>query len=252
MVNPTSQSPEMPFSYWNLRPREIVELYNATSKSVPLALLGDPGGEVVFTSTNPGVATVDGGLLRYGTNPGAAVIIAEATNEGQVISRRYMQVDIFRSTTTPSAPKLDWQPSGYVDLVDDGMWRFRYFDEWYDSNGGNIRVTGELSSVVTLDRDYSLVFEVWGQIESVHSHNHDTLEVWIDDECLRRLNPDVDTFGDPRFPYVVARDEIRIDLSGYTGPQWTLRFKWDTQDETLQRFDGWYVEKIRLEPNGGR
>ena len=72
------------------------------------------------------------------------------------------------------------------------------------------------------------------------------------DEVQRRLNPDWDIFGDPQNPYVIARDVIRVPLSSYTGEQVTIRFVWDTQDECLQRFDGWFVDKLRLEPEGDR
>lgn len=253
MASQTLRSPDTAFRYWELRPHEIIEPYNGTTKIVPVAIMGDPGGEVVFSSTHPNVARVEDGSIHYGINPGAAIIMAEIVVDDAVISRRYMQADIYKSSAQ-TFPTLvpQWQASGYVDKTPEGAWHFRYFDEWFDDQDGNIRVTGELSAVVDLDHNYTLVFEAWGQIESFLSHSRDTLEVLVNDEVQRRLNPDWDTYGDPQNPFVVGRDVFRVPLSSYTGEQVTLRFVWDTQDESLQRFEGWFVDKLRLEPEGDR
>ena len=90
MANPTSRSLDTAFGYWDLRPHEITEPYDATPKTVPVAITGDPGGEVVFSSTHPDVARIEDGSLHYGLNPGAAMIIAEAVVDDAVISRRYL------------------------------------------------------------------------------------------------------------------------------------------------------------------
>ena len=253
MASQTFKRLDAVFGYWDLRPREIVEPYNATPKNVPVAITGDPGGEVVFSSTHPGVARVEDGSLFYGINPGAAIITAEVVVDDAVVSRRYMQVDVCKSAAQ-TFPTLvpQWQASGYVEETPGGAWHFRYFDEWFDDQGGNIRVTGELSADVDLDHNYTLVFEVWGQIENVLSYSNDTLEVLVNDEVQRRLNPDWDNYGDPSLPYTIDRDVVRVPLSSYTGEQVTIRFVWDTQDEFLQCFDGWFVDKLRLEPEGDR
>lgn len=74
----------------------------------------------------------------------------------------------------------------------------------------------------------------------------------VNDEVQRRLNPDWDNYEDPSLPYTIGRDVVRVPLSSYTGEHVTIRFVWDTQDEFLQRFDGWFVDKLRLEPEGDR
>lgn len=234
-----------------MRPREIVEPHDGTAKSVPVAIIGNPGGEVVFSSTHPSAVWIEDGSLHYGASPCAAVIIAEVTRDGAVVSRRYLQVDVCKTAQTLPTLVPQWQASGYVEETSEGAWHFRYFNEWFDDEDGNIRVTGELSAVVDLDHNYTLVFEAWGQIESFLSYSRDTLEIWVNDEVQRRLNPDWDNYGDPQSPYVIGRDVFRVPLSSYTGEQVTIRFVWDTQDECLQRFDGWFVDKLRLEPEGG-
>lgn len=236
-------------AYWDVRPRVIDELFDGEAKIVPVEIVGEPDGDVAFSTTSTEVARIENGRLTFGSVAGAAIIIAEASRDGMVFSRRYLQVDVRR----PSAEEIptEWTPTGYVELLPDGTWHFYYFSDWYDQYGDNIRVTGDLACAVTLDRDYSLVFDVWGEIESVDGHEMDTLELFVNEQLVRRFNPTEDINGTPFEPYVIPRRTESIDLSEYTGQTVTLCFHWDTRDALYQKFDGWFVKDIRLVPNGG-
>ena len=137
-----------------------------------------------------------------------------------------------------------------MELLPDGTWHFYYFSGWYDESGSNIRVTGELASEVTLDRDYLLRFDVWGEIESVDGPYFDRLEFYVDWWFMRSFNPTYDMNGAPLQPYPVPRRTVTIDLSQFTGGTVTLRFLWDTGDGLYQKFDGWFVQNIELIPIG--
>jgi len=144
---------------------------------------------------------------------------------------------------------LDWRPSGYVELLPDGTWHFYYFSGWYDASGSNIRVTGELASAVTLDRDYLLRFDVWGEIESVDGPYFDRLEFYVDWWSMRSFNPTYDMNGAPLQPYPVPRRTETIDLSQFTGG--TSRCGSLGHGRRLyQKFDGWFVQNIELIPIG--
>ncbi len=236
----------LPVAYWDVRPRGIDELFDGEAKTVPVEIVGEPGGEVAFSTTSEEVARVENGRLTFGVVPGAAVIIAEASHDGSVFSRRYLQVDVRR----PEIP-TDWTPTGYVEQLPDGTWHFYYFSEWYDEYGDNIRVTGDLVCAVTLNQSCSLVFDVWGEIESVDGHEMDTLDLLVDEELVRRFNPTEDINGTPFWPYVIPRRTESIDLSAHTGRRVNLCFHWDTRDALYQKFDGWFVKDIRLVPAGG-
>ena len=237
----------LPASFWEVAPSLIREPYRETEQAVPVAVIGSPGGEVRFESVHPEIARVENGLLRFGATPGATVIIAEAFQDEAVSSRRYIQVDVEKPK---AAAVLDWMPSGYVELLPDGTWHFYYFSGWYDESGGNIRVTGELVSAVTLDRDYLLRFDVWGEIESVDGPYFDRLELYVDGWFMRSFNPTYDMDGEPLQPYPVPRRTETIDLSQFTGGTVMLRFLWDTSDGLYQKFDGWFVQHIELVPIG--
>jgi len=238
--------------YWDVRPTRIVMPYDQTAKSLPVEILGAPDGDVVFTSTDPTIAAVSDGVLIFGAKAGAAVVVVEAIRDGIAFSRRYVQVDV-RRPKTANAPEIptEWTPADYVEQLPDGTWHFYYFSDWYDQYGGNIRVTGDLTCAVTLDRDCSLIFDVWGEIESVDGHKMDTLDLLVDDQFVRRFNPTEDINGTPFRPYVIPKRTESIDLSQYTGETVTLHLRWDSRDALYQKFDGWFVQDIRLVPNGG-
>lgn len=248
MATASSFPSDLAVPYWDVAPSLVREPYRETLESVRLSVLGDPGGEVSFVSTNPDVARVEGGVLHFGGTPGAAVITAEAVREGAVRSRRYIQVDVVRETR---AGGLDWQPSGYVEQLPDGTWHFYYFSGWYDEDGSNIRVTGELAAEVFLDRGYLLRFDVWGEIESVDAPWYDTLELYVDWSFMRRFNPSEDVNGGALEPYVVPRRTEIVDLSMFTGRTVRLRFLWDTRDGLFQKFEGWFVSGVELVPVRG-
>lgn len=234
--------------FWEIAPSMVREPYREVEQAVPVRIVGDPLGEVSFQSTHPDIARVEEGVLRFGATPGATVVTAEALLDGQVHSRRYIQVDIERST--PSAV-LDWQASGNVERLPDGTWHFYYFSGWFDEDGSNIRATGELSTPVFLDRDYLLRFDVWGEIESVDGPGFDRLELYVDWWFMRRFNPTVDINGEPLQPYPIPRRTEIVDLSQFTGNTVNLRFLWDTGDGLYQKFDGWFLADVQLIPMGG-
>lgn len=240
----------IPVAYWDVRPRGIDELFDGEAKTVPVEIVGEPDGDLLFSTTSAEVARIENGWLTFGAVAGAAVIIVEASRDGMVFSRRYVQVDVRRPSAGPGVP-TEWSPTGYVEQLPDGTWHFYYFSEWYDEYGDNIRVTGDLVCAVTLDRDYSLVFDVWGEIESVDGHEMDTLGLLIDEQLVRRFNPTEDINGTPFWPYVIPRRTESIDMSAYTGQTVALRFRWDTGDALYQKFDGWFVKDIMLVPIGG-
>ena len=200
MVTAMNSPNNLPASFWEVSPSMVREPYREVEQTVPLSILGEPGGELLFQSAHPDIARVENGLLRFGTIPGATVIIIEAVADGEVRSRRYIQVDIERPAP---AAVLDWQPSGYVERLPDGTWHFYYFSGWFDEGGSNIRVTGELSTSVHLDRDYLLRFDVWGEIESVDGPWYDTLEFYVNWSFMKRFNPTVDINGAPLQPYPI-------------------------------------------------
>jgi len=94
MATASSFPSDLAVPYWDVAPSLVREPYRETPESVRLSVLGDPGGEVSFVSTNPDVARVKGGVLHFGGTPGAAVITAEAVREGAVRSRRYIRAGL--------------------------------------------------------------------------------------------------------------------------------------------------------------
>jgi len=138
-----------------------------------------------------------------------------------------------------------------VERLPDGTWHFYYFSGWFDEGGSNIRVTGELSTSVNLDRDYLLRFDVWGEIESVDGPWYDTLEFYVNWSFMKQFNPTVDINGAPLQPYPIPRRTETVDLSAFTGQTVNLRFLWDTHDGLYQQFDGWFLAGIELIPIGG-
>lgn len=234
--------------FWEISPSMVREPYREVEQAVPVRIVGDPLGEVSFQSTHPDIARVEEGMLRFGATPGATVVTAEALLDGQVYSRRYIQVDVERPA--PSAV-LDWQASGNVERLPDGTWHFYYFSGWFDEDGSNIRATGELSTPVFLDRDYLLRFDVWGEIESVDGTDFDRLELYVDWWFMRRFNPTVDINGEPLQPYPIPRRTEIVNLSQFTGNTVNLRFLWDTGDGLYQKFDGWFLADVQLIPMGG-
>ncbi len=238
------------FPYWDIRPRQIKQAYDQAANSLALEILGKPDGQVMFTTTEPTIATVSNGVLAYGATAGAAVVVAELVKEGVVTSRRYIQVDIGTDREIPPAtPAIrEIVPSGYVEEVSDGVWHFKYFTDWFDQWGCNIRVTGELAVTLDLDKHYWFCFDVWGEIESMAAQNHDTLDVYFESRWKRNLNPPYVIYPAWNQPCVIPRRTERIDLWEYTGRSVTIRFVWDTRDALYQMFDGWYVGNIRLTP----
>lgn len=241
-------------AYWDIRPRSIVQPFDQAAKSVLMEVVGNPCGEVSFSSTNAGIAGVSNGVLTYGQTPGAAVVIAEAVRDGAVISRRYLQVDV-------QAPKSNKQPgselitdvatNGYVEELPDGIWHFKYFTDWFDEWGSNIRVQGELALTLELDKHYWLYFDVWGVIESFGAHNHDCLDLYFNSTWKRNFNPQPVIYPAWNLPCVIPRRTEWIDLWEFIGRSDTVRFVWDTKDAYYQMFDGWYVGNIRIVPPGG-
>jgi hypothetical protein len=226
----------------------MCEPYREVEQAVPVRVIGYPIGDVVFQSAHPDIAWVEDGILRYGVTPGATVVTAEALLDGQVYSRRYIQVDIKRPA---SSPMLNWQAFGNVELLPDGTWHFYYFSDWFEEDGSNIRATGGLSTPVFLNRDYLLRFDVWGEIESVDGTEFDRLELYVDWQFIRRFNPTVDIDGEPLQPYTIPRRTETVDLSQFTGNTVNLSFLWDTDDGLYQKFDGWFLADIQLIPVGG-
>lgn len=240
--------------YWELRPRQIAMPYDQVSKSFPIDILGSPGGDVAFVSTDPGIASVSDGVLTCGAMAGAAVIVAEAVRDGVVVSRRYVQVDIgTEPQQAPPAPPAirEIVPSGYVEEVGDGVWHFRYFTDWFDQWGCNIRVQGELAIILDLDKHYRLYFDVWGEIESMAAHNHDCLDLCFNQTWKRNFNPPPVIYPAWNQPCVIPRRTEWVDLWEFIGRSVTVRFVWDTKDALYQMFDGWYVGNIRLAPPWG-
>ena len=242
--------PGLAFPYWDVRPRQIKQAYDQATNSVPVEILGDPDGEVVFTTTEPTISAVSNGVLTYGATAGAAVIVAESVKDGIVTSRRYIQVDIGTEKEIPPAkPAIrEIVPSGYVEELPDGVWHFKYFTDWFDQWGCNIRVTGELAVTLDLDKHYWFCFDVWGEIESMAAHNHDTLDVYFGTRWKRNMNPPPVIYPAWNQPCVIPRRTERFDLWEYTGRSVTIRLVWDTRDALYQMFDGWYVGDIRLTP----
>lgn len=238
------------FPYWDIRPRQIKQAYDQAANSLPVQILGDPEGDVVFTTTEPTIAEVSNGVLTYGAMAGAAVIVAESVKDEVVTSRRYIQVDVgTEKVISPATPAIrEIVPSGYVEELPDGVWHFRYFTDWFDQWGCNIRVTGELAVTLDLDKHYWFCFDVWGEIESMAAQNHDTLDVYFESRWKRNLNPPYVIYPAWNQPCVIPRRTERIDLWEYTGRSVTIRFVWDTRDALYQMFDGWYVGNIRLTP----
>lgn len=237
-----------PVAFWEIAPSMVREPYREVEHAIPVKIIGDPLGEVLFQSAHPEIARVEEGLLCFGAAPGATVVTAEAFLDGQVYSRRYIQVDVERSTP---AAILNWQASGDVERLPDGNWHFYYFSGWYEEDGSNIRATGELSTPVFLDRDYLLRFDVWGEIESVDGPGFDRLELYVDWSFMRRFNPTIDINGEPLQPYPIPRRTESVDLSQFTGNTVNLRFLWDTGDGLYQKFDGWFLADVQLIPLGG-
>ncbi|RLB91811.1 MAG: hypothetical protein DRH50_10560 [Deltaproteobacteria bacterium] len=234
--------------FWEIAPSMVCEPYREVEQAVPVRVIGYPIGDVVFKSAHPDIARVEDGILRYGVTPGATVVTAEALLDGQVHSRRYIQVDIKRPA--PSS-MLKWQALGNVELLPNGTWHFYYFSDWFEEDGSNIRATGRLSTPVFLNRDYLLRFDVWGEIESVDGTEFDRLELYVDWQFIRRFNPTVDIDGDPLQPYPIPRRTETVDLSQFTGNTVNLSFLWDTSDGLYQKFDGWFLADIQLIPIGG-
>jgi len=237
--------------YWDVVPGVVKGAEGVTGLIVPISIRGNPDGEISFQSANPDVAWVKDGMLHLGENPGATVITAEASKNGLVCSRRHILVDL-PPLPPPSGPipipELDWQPSGYVEQLEDGTWHFYYFRDWFDEYGNNIHVTGELSVPVVLNQDYVLRFDVWGQIESVNNDGFDTLDFYVEDTFIKRFNPTDPLYGMPLQPCPIPRRTESISLSEYTGQSVNLRFVWDTWDELYQKFDGWFIADIELIP----
>jgi hypothetical protein len=242
--------PESPFAfeYWDVRPRHIVQPYDQVAKSVPLEILGSPGGDVGFRTTEPTIAAVSGGALTYGAKAGAAVIVAEAMSGGIIMSRRYVQVEVGIEQQLPPAPPpiREIVPSGYVEELPDEVWHFKYFTDWFDEWGSNIRVQGELAITLDLDKHYWLAFDVWGEIESMAAHNHDCLDLYFNNTWKRNFNPPYVIYPAWNQPCVISRRTERVDLWEFIGRSVTVRFVWDTKDALYQMFDGWYVGNIRL------
>ena len=234
------------FGYWDIRPRAIIHPYDQRAKSLPLEIVGDPAGEVSFYSSDANIAGVSNGVMNYGSLPGAAVIVAEAARGGLVVSRRYLQVDIYREQG-PSVIR-DITETGYVERLDGKIWHFKYFTDWFDQWGCNIRVQGELALTLELDRHYWMYFDVWGEIESFGAHNHDSLDLYLNDTWKRNFNPPPVIYPAWNQPCVIPVRTEWIDLWEFIGRSVTVRFKWDTQDALYQMFDGWYVGNIRLVP----
>jgi len=240
--------------YWDIRPRSIVQPYDQVAKSVVLEVVGSPDGDVGFSSTDPAIAGFSDGILSYGGIAGAAVVVAEAVRDGIVTSRRYLQVDVQVSrTSTPTEPQLitDITTTGYVEELPGDVWHFKYFTDWFDQWGCNIRVQGELAITLELDRHYWLYFDVWGAIESFGAHNHDTLDLYLNDRWKRNFNPPPVIYPAWDLPCVIERRTAWVDLWEYIGRSVIVRFKWDTRDALYQMFDGWYVGNIRIVPPGG-
>ncbi len=235
--------------YWDIRPRGIVQPYDQVAKSVVVDILGQPEGDIVFSSTDATIAGVSDGMLSYGGRAGAAVIVAEAIRDGAVVSRRYIQVDVQapKQQTPPTGPVIrDITPTGYVEQMPDGTWHFKYFTDWFDQWGSNIWVKGELAVTIDLDAHYWLAFDVWGAIESFGAHNHDTLDLYLGDRWRRNFNPPPVIYPAWDQPCVIPRRTERVDLWDYIGRSVTVRFVWNTQDHLYQMFDGWYVGNIRI------
>lgn len=249
MTDMAMNSPHNIFtSFWEITPSTVREPFREIEQAVPVRVVGDPPGEVVFQSAHPDIARVEDGMLHYGVTPGATVLTAEALLDGHVYSRRYIQVDVERPALSSV---LDWQASGNVERLPDGTWHFYYFSGWFEEDGSNIRATGELSTPVFLNRDYLLRFDVWGEIESVDGTEFDRLELYVDWRFMRRFNPTVDIDGEPLQPYPIPRRTEFVDLSQFTGNNVNLRFLWDTSDGLYQKFDGWFLADIQLIPIGG-
>ena len=235
-------------NYWDIRPRSIVQPFSQPSaESVPIRVLGDPGGDVILRTTDPVIATVDSGVLSYGSVPGAAVIVAEAVVDGTVVSRRYLQVDLYREGP-PNSPVRQIDLSGYVENFETGVWHFKYFTDWFDQWGCNIRVQGELAITLDCDRHYWMYYDVWGEIESMGAYNHDTLDLYLNNRRIRNFNPSPVIYPAWNQPCAIPRRTEMLDLWEYIGHSVTVRFKWDTKDGLYQMFDGWYVGNIRLVP----
>lgn len=243
------RSPEMSeaaVTYWDIRPQAIVHPYDQQAKTVQLDVVGSPEGEILLYSSNTEIAAVSSGVLTYGSLPGAAVIVAEALRDGAVVSRRYLQVDVYREQAASVVRGIT--ETGYVEKLDGGVWHFKYFTDWFDEWGCNIRVQGELALTLDLDRHYWMYFDVWGAIESFGAHNHDCLDLYLDDKWKRNFNPSPVIYPAWDQPCVVPRRTEWIDLWEYIGRSVTVRFVWDTKDALYQMFDGWYVGSIRLVP----
>ncbi len=244
--------PKSPFTfgYWDVRPRHIAGPFDQVAKSVPLEILGTPDGEVGFTTTDASIAVVSNGVLTYGAEAGAAVIVAESVRDGIAVSRRYVQVEVGTQRELPPAPPpiREIVPSGYVEELPDGVWHFKYFTDWFDEWGSNIRVQGELAITLDLDKHYRLHFDVWGEIESMAAHNHDTLDLYFNDQWKRNFNPSPVLYPAWNQPCVIPMRSEWIDLWEFIGRSVTVRFVWDTQDALYQMFDGWYVGNIKLIP----
>ncbi len=237
--------------YWDVKPDLVRTPFGGgdSARSLPLSILGDPGGELYFESSDRMVAQVIDGSLEYGLNPGAAVVTVESMREGMAASRRYVQVEIF--TPDQDGGEEGWTASGYVERLGEETWHFYYFSDWYDEYGSNVRVSGELSRPVFLDKDYLLVFDVWGEIESSAPATYDLLEFYVGNDYIKQFNPDEGSGGEPLEPYLIPRRVEHIDLSAFTGRSVTLRFVWDTLDEGFQKFDGWFVSNLEMIPITG-
>lgn len=244
------QLPENRFviPFWDVRPSQIKLPYDQVTKSFAIDILGAPDGDVVFRSTDPSIAAVSDGMLTCGATAGAAVIIVETVRNGAVVSRRYVQIDIGTEEQQPVAPPAirEIVPSGYVEELPDGVWHFKYFTDWFDQWGCNIRVQGELAVELDLDKHYWIAFDVWGEIESMAAHNHDCLDLYFNSTWKRNFNPPYVIYPAWDQPCVIPRRTERVDLWEFIGRSVTVRFVWDTKDALYQMFDGWYVGNIRL------
>ncbi len=147
---------------------------------------------------------------------------------------------------------------GCLPNPDEGTWAM-----WYGNpvsgnyqTGGSANSGDAISPVFTIPAgavDPILKFRTWYEIEyDVSPFSFDFMSVYLVDPTTHaatfvgRLNSMGGFTGHTTSGYVTAT----IDLSGYTGHSWQLKFDFSTGDGSYNDYRGWIVDRIAVaEPN---
>ena len=89
-------SDEIP-RYWDVAPKQVRISQNDEGVSIPIAVRGDPKGEIFFESADHRIARIDEGRLVCGEEVGATLIVVYDSEARD--SARYIHVEILAGQT---------------------------------------------------------------------------------------------------------------------------------------------------------